>query len=300
MTTMNAIRIHTYGGPQVLRVEDVPVPEPGPDEVRVNVHAAGVNPIDLKIRRGDLKEKFRLPLPWTLGYDFSGVTDEGVPAFGKTDPPAQGSYAEYVIVKRSSMAPKPRSLDHVHAAAVPLAGLTAWQSLFGVGDRRGLDLDSGQTLLILGAAGGVGSVATQLARWKGIHVIALVRPDQLAEAHALGAEAILELATVGEVDGVLDLIGGDLASRAWTKVKRGGVLASTLGPPSEAAASARGARTVPVFTQTSGPQLAELGQLLDTGLVRVVVDRTLPLASAAAAHEALATGRVHGKVVLTP
>jgi NADPH:quinone reductase-like Zn-dependent oxidoreductase len=266
--------------------------------VRVRVRAAGINPIDAKLRAGDLKEKIPLHLPWTPGYDFSGVTEDGAEVFGKTDPPAHGSYAEYVIVKRSSTAPKPRSIDHVQAAAVPLAGLTAWQSLFGVGATRGLELTSGETLLILGGAGGVGRFATQLARWARLRVLALVRPGQEQHVSNLGAEAILDLATVGEVDGVLDLIGGDIAARAWSNVRQGGVLASTLGSPSDAGASARGARAVSVRTKTDGTQLAELGKLLESGILRVAVDRTFPLVSAAAAHEALQEG-VHGKIVLT-
>jgi NADPH:quinone reductase-like Zn-dependent oxidoreductase len=296
---MKAIRIHAYGGPDVLRFEDVPASEAGANEVRVKVQAAGVNPIDSKIRAGDLKEKIPLPLPWTPGYDFSGVTDDGLEVFGKTDPPAQGSYAEYVIVKRSSIATKPSSIDHRHSAAVPLAGLTAWQGLFGVGATRGLDLRSGQTLLILGAAGGVGSFATQLARWKGLRVLALVRPGQEDHVRRLGAKEVFDLETVGEVDGVLDLIGGDIADRAWANVKRGGALASTLGAASNADAAARDARAVPIFTQTDASQLRELGTLLDSGTLRVEVNRTFPLGSAAAAHEALAAGTVHGKVILT-
>lgn len=135
--------------------------------------------------------------------------------------------------------------------------------------------------------------------WKGLRVLALVRPGQEDHVRNLGAEPILDLATVGEVDGVLDLVGGDIATRAWANVKCGGVLASTMGPPSDAEASARGARVVAVSTQTDGMQLAELGKLLDSGTVLVVVDQTFPLASAAAAHEALAAGGVRGKVVLT-
>ena len=271
---MKAIRIHAYGGPEVLRLEDVAVPEAGPREVRVKVHAAGVNPIDSKIRAGNLRKNIALSLPWTPGYDFSGTTDDGVEVFGKTDPPAPGSYAEYVTVKETSIAPMPRSIDHVRAAAVPLAGLTAWQSLFGVAASRGLELTSKQTLLILGGAGAVGGFATQLARWKGLRVIALVRRGQEDRARDFGAEAIVDLTTVGEVDGILDLIGGDVATRAWSKVKRGGVLASTLGPPSKSEASSRSARTVPLFTKTDAIQLAELGKLLDEGTLRVVVEQS--------------------------
>jgi NADPH:quinone reductase-like Zn-dependent oxidoreductase len=295
---MKAIRIHEYGGPDVLHYEDVPDPKPAEGEVRVRVHAAGVNPIDWKVRAGSMKRMVPLPLPWTPGVDFSGVTEDGREVFGKTDLPGQGSYAEYVTVKQSSIAPKPETVDHVHAAAVPLAGLTAWQALFGNGSQPGLDLRAGQTLLILGAGGGVGGFAVQLARWKGARVIGLVRPGQEAQVRELGAEPITDLGAAGTVDAVLDLLGGDVAARAWPHVARGGSFASTLGTPSAEEAAARGARTVAVLTKTNGEQLAQIGALLGARRLRAEVTRTLPLASAREAQEMLENGGVTGKVVL--
>lgn len=314
MMTMKAIRIHEYGGAQVLRYEDAPRPQPGKSEMLVRVFAAGVNPVDWKVRAGFMKEMVPLPLPWIPGNDFSGVVEStgsdvtkfraGDEVFGKSDMPRNGSYAEYVVVPSSTVAAKPRTLDHVHAAAVPLAALTAWQALFGDGRASGLELGASQTVLIIGAAGGVGSFAVQFAKWKGARVIATSRPGQEAHLRALGADTIIDverqrLEDADQVDAVLDLVGGDLQQRAWSRLKRGGALASTMGPPSEAEAKARGVRTVSVFTQTNAAQLAEIAKLIDAGTVKVVVSQTVPLASAQRAHELLEGGGVLGKIVLT-
>ncbi|HUP47685.1 MAG TPA: NADP-dependent oxidoreductase [Thermoanaerobaculia bacterium] len=311
---MKAIQIHEYGGAQVLRYEDVPRPEPGDGEVLVRVLAAGVNPFDWKVRSGGMKEMIPLPLPWIPGNDFSGVVESarGVTdlhpcdeVFGRTDIPNNGSYAEYVAVHRSALAAKPRTVDHVYAAAVPGAALTAWQALFG--DSRGatLELRAGQTVLILGASGGVGSFAVQLAKWKGARVIATShRPGAEAHLRALGVDTIIDLERqkleeAGQVDAVLDLVGGNLQQRAWSQVRRGGALASTMGPPSEEQARARGARAIAVFTQTNAGQLAEIAELIDAGSLEVVVSETVPLESARRAHELLESGGVRGKIVLT-
>jgi len=204
MATMNAIRIHEYGGPEVLRYEPAPLPEPGAGEVLVRVAAAGVNPFDLKLRGGVHQAAIPLSLPWIPGLDFSGVVtrvgggvadlDTGAEVFGKSDTPRDGSYAEHVVVGRSGVAARPSSIDHVHAAAVPLAALTAWQSLFG--DDRGpaLGLRAGQTVLILGAAGGVGSFAVQFAKARGARVVATARRTaEIPHLSALGGDAIIDL-----------------------------------------------------------------------------------------------------------
>lgn len=315
MTTMKAIRIHEYGNAQVLRYEDAARPKPSDGEVLVRVFATGVNPFDWKVRSGALKEMIPLRLPWIPGNDFSGVVESvgggvtnlhaGDEVFGKTDLPNNGSYAQYVVVNRSALAAKPRTLDHVHAAAVPVAALTAWQSLFG--DSRGpaLELGAGQTVLILDAAGGIGSFAVQLAKWKGARVIVTSRrPGQESHLRELGADTVIDLERqrlddAGQVDAVLDLVGGDLQQQAWSQVKQGGALASALGPPSEEEAKARGVRTVAVFTLTNAAQLAEIAKLIDAGTLKVVVSETVPLESARRAHQLLEGGGVRGKIVLT-
>lgn len=313
MSSMKAIRIHEYGGPDVLRHEDAPRPDPHDDEILVRVIAAGVNPIDWKIRAGFLKDVLPLPLPWIPGQDFSGVVEslgQGVTAmrsggevFGKVDLPCNGSYAEYVTVPTSAVALKPRTLDHVHAAAIPLAALTAWQALFGDGQGPGLDLRAGQSVLILGASGGVGSFAVQFAKWKGARVVGTARHGRTEHVRALGADVVIDLdrqrlEDAGQVDAVLDLVGGALQQLVWPQIRRGGALASTMGPPPEAEAKARGVRTIAVATQTDATQLTKIAQLIDDGVVKVVVDKTLPLHAARRAHELLETGGVRGKVVL--
>lgn len=316
MATMKAIRMHDYGGPHVLRYEDVPRPEAGDGEVLVRVFAAGVNPIDWKIRAGYLKEMVPLPLPWTPGFDFSGVIDKvgkgvadvhvGDEVFGKSDLPRNGSYAEYIAVPRSGIVAKPRNVDHVHAAGVPLAALTAWQALFGNGQSPVAGSGAGNTALILGGSGGVGSFAIQLARWKGARVVATTRHRAQEQDHlaALGVDTILDLEAhgieeAGPVDVVVDLVGGELQQRAWSLVNRGGALVSTMGQPSETEAKAREARALFVFTQTNAEQLAEIAKLIDAGTIEVVVGEKLPLESARRAHERLEQGGVRGKVVLT-
>lgn len=312
MTTMKAIRVHEYGDAKVLRFEDAPRPEAKQDEILVRVVAAGVNPIDWKTRAGYLKERVPLSLPWIPGGDFSGVVEhvgssvtefhKGDEVFGRADLPRDGSYSEYVVVPSSAVAPKPRTIDHVHAAAVPLAALTAWQALFGGNGGPSLELVAGQTLLILGATGGVGSFAVQFAKWKGARVVATARHGQETHLPSLGADSVIDpghMKDAGGVDAVLDLVGHEFLSLAWPLLKPGGAVASTIGPPSEAEAKARSLRSVAVFTRTNAAQLGEIAKLIDAGSVKVVVAETLPLELAQRAHEVLQAGGVRGKLVLT-
>lgn len=314
MTTMKAIRVGEYGDANVLHLEDVPRPEPKDDEILVRIVAAGVNPIDWKTRAGFMKGHLPLAFPWVPGLDFSGVVERtgaevsdlapGDEVFGKNDLPHDGSYAEYVVVHHRNIAPKPRSISHERAAAVPLAALTAWQALFGTSEAGSLELASGQRLLIRGAAGGVGTFALQFATWKGAHVVAAVRShDDDERLRSLGAEMIIDTSTepldaAGEVDAVLDLVGGEMQSEAWQQLRRGGAFASTMGAPSESEAKSKGARTVAVLTKTNATQLQRIAGLIDEGAVRVDVDKTMPLSSAAEAHRLLERGGVHGKLVL--
>ncbi len=303
---MKAVRIHEYGGPEVLRYEDVPRPEPGPGEVLVRVHAAGVNPIDWKVRQGCIPD---YSLPLTLGWDLSGVVEaagSGAAAFkvgdevyGAPDRSHIGSYAEYVAVPESQIAPKPESLDHIQAAAVPLAALTAWQALF---DKAGLS--AGQTVLIHGAAGGVGHYAVQFAKWKGARVIGTATGEGLDAARQLGADEAIDYkqkrfeGEARDVDVVLDLIGGETQQRSWGVLKKGGVLVSTVGISSPEAAAEHGVRGEAIVRQPDAGQLSKIADLIDTGRVRPVVEIILPLAEACRAHEISQAGNVRGKIVL--
>ncbi len=309
MPTMKAVRVHAYGGPEVLRYEDAPRPKPGPGELLIRVHAAGVNPVDWKVRAGDLKEMFNYPMPYTPGWDVSGVVEaagagatrfrKGDEVFSFPDHPRYGAYAEYMTVKETELAPKPKTLDHVHAAAVPAAALTAWQGLFDVGGLR-----AGQKALVHGAAGGVGGFAVQLAKWKGARVIGTASARNQEFLRQLGADEAIDYAAVKfeesarDVDVVFDTIGGETQARSWQTLKKGGMLVSTVSPPSAEEAARRGARQGMISVQPNATQLAEIAGLIDAGRVKVSVEAVLPLSEARRAHEMSQTGHTRGKIVL--
>jgi NADPH:quinone reductase-like Zn-dependent oxidoreductase len=309
MANMKAVRFHSYGGPEVLVLEEVPRPQPGEGEVLIRVQGAGVNPLDWKARAGHVKEWLQHRLPLIPGWDASGVVEEvgeGVTAFKKGDGvygmlnfKQDGAYAEYVVAQAQDLASPPKSIDMVRAGAVPLAALTAWQALFNVAG-----LASGQSVLIHAAAGGVGHFAVQFAKWKGARVIGTASAENASFLRDLGAaEAIDYKATrfeeaVREVDVVLDPIGGDTQRRSWQVLKKGGILVATLGISSPEAAREQQARGEGVMVQPDSAQLAEIAALIDTDKVNPVVTEILPLAKAARAHELSETGHTRGKIVL--
>ncbi len=314
-STMKVARIHVYGSPDVLKYEDAPRPVPAADEVLVRVRAAGVNPIDWKIRSGDLQATIPYVLPLTPGLDFSGTIETlgagvsrftpGAEVYGRIDLLRLGAYAQYVVARTGEVTAKPQSVDHSHAAAVPTAALTAWQALIaGAGGATAIGVTAGQRVLIQGAAGGVGSFAVQLAKWRGAHVVATARDENVAFVRALGADEVIDYQrerfddVVAPVDAVLDLVGGDTQARSWKVLRPGGVFASTLGAPSAVEATALGARTIAVGTHMDLRQLDEIARLLDSNVLKVFVGVVLPLAQAALAHERLEAGEVQGKVVL--
>jgi NADPH:quinone reductase-like Zn-dependent oxidoreductase len=311
---MKAVRIHEYGGPEVLLYEDTPLPEAAEGDVRIRVHAAGINPIDWKIRQG-LRKNLPYALPLILGWDVSGTVESvgrGVTAFGvgdgvfaRPDIARNGAYAEYIAVRASEVASKPRSIDHVHAAAIPLAAVTAWQALFeAMPPYVGAGLSKGQTVLIHGAAGGVGSFAVQLAKWKGARVVATGSAANEGFLRDLGADEIIDYTkrrfedVVQGMDVVFDTVGGDTQERSWSVLKPGGFLVSIAGPPSAELAKKHGARGSHVFMQPNAAQLTEIARLVDAGHVRPVVADVIPLEEARRAHEMSQTGHVRGKLVL--
>ena len=307
--TMKAVRIHTYGGPETLRYENAMRPIPGAGEVLVRVYAAAVNPVDWKVREGFLKGMVPHSFPLTLGWDFSGVVEtvgpgviywtKGDEVYSRPDLAQNGAYAEYIIVKALDLAAKPASVDHIHAASVPLAGLTAWQALFDAGG-----LIAGQKVLVHAAAGGVGGFAVQLAKWRGAHVIGTASARHRDYVQNLGADEVIDYQNrrfeeaVHDVDLVLDTIGGDTHLRSWTVLKRGGVLVSTVQPPSPQDAAAHGARGVILSTQTKTAELEMLAQLIDSGKLKTFVETVLPLSEAREAQEQIRGGHTRGKVVL--
>ena len=310
--TMKTIRIHNYGGPEVLQYEDAPRPEPQAGEVLIRVHAAGVNPIDWKVREGHMKDFWPHKLPLILGWDVSGTVaavGPGPAASGRfkigdevysvPDPTRDGTYAEYVVVQQSELALKPKSLHHVHAAAVPLAALTAWQALFDAGQ-----LVSGQRMLIHGGSGGVGHVAVQLAKWKGAHVFGTASTKNQELLRELGVDEPIDYTkqkfedVARDVDLVLDLIGGETQERSWSVLKKGGVLLSLVQPPSVEKAKALGVRAAFVAGHPSGAQLADIAKLIDSSELKLTIDRILPLSEVRRAHELSKSGHTRGKIVL--
>jgi NADPH:quinone reductase-like Zn-dependent oxidoreductase len=305
---MKAIRLHAYGGPEVLRYEDALRPEPVAGEVLVRIHAAAVNPVDWKIRAGYLKDYLKYSLPLILGWDFSGVIEatgpgvtqwkKGDEVYGRPDLSRNGTYAEYIAVRASEIALKPKSIDHTHAAAIPLACLTAWQALF---DAAGLQ--AGQRVLIHAAAGGVGHFAVQLAKWKGAHVIGTASArnqgflKELAVDQPIDYEKTRFEDAVSGVDVVFDPLGGETRERSWKVLKKDGYLVSILGPASPEAA-AHGMRHSVIMVQPNFDQLTEIARLVDSGKLKAHVEKVFPLSEAGRAHELSATNHVRGKLVL--
>jgi len=330
--TMKAIRLHEYGGPEVLRYEDAPRPALNPDEVLVRVHAVGINPPDWYIRDGYkmLPPEWRptVPLPVIPGSDISGVVaafgDDvqgfsiGDEVFGMIRFPSYGksaAYAEYVAAPASDLAHKPAGIDHMQAAAAPMAGLTAWQFLIELGHnvQNPLQADmhrpvplQGKTVLVNGAAGGVGHFAVQLAKLKGAHVIAVASDKHESFLRALGADEFIDYKknapedVVRDVDLVLDTLGGPTTGRFLRTLKRGGALFPVfLGFSHAEEAEKLGITVSMTQVRSNGSQLAELARLLNDGTVRVAIDSTFPLANARQAHERAAGGHIQGKLVLT-
>lgn len=309
MATMKAVRIHAYGGPEVLVQEEAPRPEVAAGEVLIRVRAAGINPLDWKVRAGYVQEWLQHRLPLIPGWDVSGVVEAigvgytdlniGDEVYGMLDFTRDGAYAEYAVARAHDLALKPSSIDHVQAAAVPVAALTAWQSLF---DLAGLS--AGQTVLIHGAAGGVGHFAVQLARWIGARVIGTASARNVSFVRELGADQVIDYQTtsfesaVSDVDVVLDTQGGETQQRSWKVVRTGGTLVSTVGISSPEAAAEHGARGKHVRVRADANQLAQIAALIDTGDLKPFVNSVLPLAEAASAHELSQSGHVRGKIVL--
>ncbi len=306
---MKAVRIHAYGGPEVLRHEDAPVPSIRDDEILVEVHCAGVNPVDWKIREGWLKGKLDHPLPLVLGWDVSGVVAEagtavsnfapGDAVYARPDIARDGCYAEYVAIRAHEAARKPEKMSHAAAAGVPLAALTAWKALF---DEAGLR--AGQTVLVHAGSGGVGSFAVQLAKAFGAVAIATTSTANVESVRALGADRVVDYRSddfaerVRDVDVVLDTLGGDVQERSWRCVRAGGTLVSVVSMPEAAAARAHQAHAKYAWVVPDGARLAMLADMIDAGKVRTVIDSLLPLAQAAAAQERSRSGRTRGKIVL--
>ncbi|MGA5824053.1 NADP-dependent oxidoreductase [Kitasatospora sp. NPDC094028] len=315
--TMRAVVQDAFGGPEVLRVAQLPKPQPLPTEVLVRVHAAGINPVDWKTRGGTGMAGILGEPPFTLGWDVSGVVEAvgfgvttlkvgdevyGMPWF----PRAASAYAEYVTAPARQFARKPATIDHAHAAAVPLAALTAWQAVVDTAH-----VQAGQRVLITAAAGGVGHFAVQFARHLGAHVIATASAARHPWLKELGADEAVDYTTtrfeeaVADVDVVIDLVGDahDSTSTRSLKVLRpGGLLVAIpagVSPELAAAAEAAGVRVTPFLVEPDGAAMAAIADLIDAGELAVEVEEAFPLERAGAAHARGEAGRTRGKLVLT-
>lgn len=312
MPAMRLIQQDAFGGPEVLRLVSVDRPDPGPTEVLVRIHAAGVNPVDWKCRAGP--GYLRTP-PFTVGWDVSGVVEavaSGVNRFGPGDevfgmpwfPREAAAYAEYVTAPSRHFARKPAGMSHVEAGGLPLAGLTAWQVLVDTAD-----VQPGQRVLVTAAAGGVGHLAVQIATALGAHVIGTARAAKHDFLRELGAAEVIDYAAsdvrdvVGDLDLVVDLLGGESSVHLAPTLRAGGLLVPVTrsgDPAIDAAAAEHDVRVARFLVEPDHVGLEALAGLVDTGRLRVEIDTVLPLAEAAKAHEHGETGRTRGKIVLTP
>ncbi len=304
--TISAIQVYAYGNADQLKLEQIARPEPQAGEVLVRVHAAGVNPVDWKIRSGAMKDFIQQKFPYVPGADLAGVIEEvgssvtafqvGQEVFGRS---SQGSYTQYGLAPATSLALKPKSLSFEEAATIPVGATTAWQGLFDHGN-----LQAGQRVLVLGGAGGVGLFAVQFARWKGAHVISTASTRNVDFVRSLGAETVVDYTKtsvvdeVHDVDLVFDTVGSSALNGVWPTLKRGGTLITIAGQPDEARAKELDVHAGRFSAQVSSELLSTFTQLIDEGHVKTIVGTTFPLSEAVQAQELSQSGHGRGRIVL--
>lgn len=306
---MKAVRIHHYGGREALSIDDIPVPTIAPDDVLVRVVAASINPVDWKVREGYLAHMIPHALPLTLGWDVSGVVEQvgaqvtqwqvGDAVFSRPDLARNGTYAEYVAIRAGECARKPRTISHVEAASLPLAGITAWEAMMDTAK-----VGPGQRVLVQAGSGGVGSLAIQLVKAAGATVVATASGRNRALVESLGVDQFVDYTTtrvadaVEPVDAVFDTIGGEVQEAAWSILKPGGIQVSIISPPSEEKAAELGVRAGFVFIGPNAPVLERLAAMVDGGRLRPIVGAEFALEDIAAAHALSESGRAVGKIVV--
>jgi NADPH:quinone reductase-like Zn-dependent oxidoreductase len=303
---MRAARFHEYGPPSVLVIDLVPRPVPQEGEVLIRVRTAGVNPIDWKMRAGYLKTYMPVELPRIPGLDVAGTVEEvgsGVTEFAAGDElfgRGSSTYAEYATGPVATLARKPDGVSFDQAATLHVGGETAWVALFDTAQ-----LEPGQRVLIQGGAGGVGSIAVQLAHWKGAHVIATTSTDNVAYVQSIGADEVVDYTAVPfedvvhDVDVVIDTVGGEITGRSWATLKPGGIMVVVAGAPDAEAAEAHGVRVSNVrHPAVTAPVLEELARLVVSGDLVPHIDAAFPLEEAAQAQAASETGHGRGRIVL--
>jgi NADPH:quinone reductase-like Zn-dependent oxidoreductase len=301
---MQAVRIHDYGGPEVLVLEEAPRPQPQAGEVLVRVQAAGVNPADSAMRGGAFKQFMPLQFPWTPGLEGAGVV-EAMGSQVSTFQPGQevygiltGGYAEFAIANENDIQPKPSNLTMEQAASVPMGALTAWGAVV-----EAANVDAGQAVLIHGAAGGVGSYATQLAHWKGAYVIGTASSGNLVFIRSLGAQMAIDYkgspfeAVVQDVDVVVDTVGGDVIDRSWLVLRSDGILVTVAGRLAPEAGKAFGVRAA-AARRAATEKLSQLSELLEAKTILPTVRAVFPLAEARQAQELSETHHGRGRIIL--
>src|SRR5213593_981665 len=308
-TTMKAIVVHEYGGPEVLKYEDVPRPEPKEDQILVRVIAAGVNPVDEAGRSERSAKFFGITLPFIPGYDIAGIVEKTggkITKFKTADSvyaylslTKGGGYAEYAAASEAEAAAKPKSISFVEAAGVPVVALTAWQALIDTAK-----LSAGQTVLIHGGSGGVGSFAIQIAKARGAKVIATASTANQDLLKQLGADVAIDYTkqkfedVAKDVDVVLDSVGKDTLARSYGVVKKGGFIVTLVARIDQAELDKHRIRGASLGVEPTSNELAEIGKLIDEKKIRVIVSQTFPLSEAVKAQEQIATGHTRGKIVL--
>ena len=305
--TMKAVVVHEYGGPEVLKLEEVPRPEPKENEVLVRVIGAGVNPVDAMIRSGKYAKFFGTTLPLVPGYDIAGVVEKTGAKISKLKVGDAiyaytmwgGGYAEYAVANEGEATLKPKSLNYIEAASVPLVALTAWQALIDTAK-----LSAGQTVLIHGGSGGVGSMAIQIAKARGAKVIATASTPNQGLLKELGADVSIDYTTqkfeeiAKDVDVVLDSVGKDTLARSYGVIKKGGFVATLVSEPDQAELDKHGIRGAPISVKPNAKELAEITKLIEAKKIKPVVSQVLTLADAVKAQEQAATHHTRGKIVL--
>ncbi|MBL8270876.1 NADP-dependent oxidoreductase [Steroidobacter sp.] len=309
---MRAIRMHDYGGPDVLRLDDVPVPEPAAGQVRVRVHATGINPFEWKLREGRMRGRIELQLPHIPGFDVTGVIDklgpevsgwsEGDEVIAALNRSAQGGYADYAVASAEDVVRKPASLSFEAATGLLTPAATAYRFLVELAEVK-----AGQNVFIHGGAGGVGSAAVQIAKALGAHVTTTASTYNIDYLRGLGADEVINYRRyrfedyIGQADVVLDNVGGDTLARTPAAMKRGAVLVSPAGVPNAEEVEKAGVRTPSTAWNTGaafGPRIQKLVDLVNAGKLRVNVDKAFRLEDAAAAQELSQQGHARGKLVL--
>lgn len=309
---MKAAQINKYGSPDVIEInKNASKSNPSAGQLLIEVHAAGVNPIDWKICEGFRKERLTVKFPLTLGMDFSGVVaevGEGVSRFKKGDhvygesgvfTGGPGSFAEFVSTDEKMTALKPEKFNHIEAAAVPLAGASAWQALVDH-----MNLSKGQKILIHGGAGGIGSFAIPLAKYLGAYVATTASEEGIKHVKDLGADEVIDYKTqsfdniLKDYDTVFDTVGGETYEKSFKILKKGGIIVSMLEQPRPELLAKYGVRAVGQFTQVNSERLSKLSDLIDKGIIKVHVDKTFPLDKTAEALIYLKSGHPRGKVVI--